>query len=240
MHEFINRFENYIIKSVSSQNRHVMVCYLDFIKLGLKSVQNEKISQDIKIKKFDLLYRQIFKNCCLKNNLIAKLQSAFIAENISLSVMSDMIKAFKHMVLNQDNENWNAKVYLNQLFVSPLVRMIMVLNDLNYSVYMPFASLTMSAIFVSDMIEKKMKHRRFYLSKIKGFLKDGKVLPLVITDKVFRFKIWYFVIFLEKIINKIEEKKEVCLSKFDLITILFYASFKWLFTRVRRLKIKGV
>ena len=167
MHDFIMECEKYIIKSVSKQKRYIISCYLDFIKLGLKSALNEKLSFDIKQKKFDLLYKQIFKNCVLKNNIIAKLQSIFVSENISLSLLSDMIKAFKQISDCNHDLNWSTKLYSNQLLISPLVRMLIVLNELNYSVYMPFASLMMCVVLVSDVRSKKIKHRRFYLSKIK-------------------------------------------------------------------------
>lgn len=232
--------EKYIIKSVSKQKRYIISCYLDFIKLGLQSALNEKLSFDIKQKKFDLLYKQIFKNCVLKNNIIAKLQSIFVSENISLSLLSDMIKAFKQISDCNHDLNWSTKLYSNQLLISPLVRMLIVLNELNYSVYMPFASLMMCVVLVSDVRSKKIKHRRFYLSKIKGFLKDGKILPLVVKNKAFRFKVWCIVIALDIMVLKFERKEKVCLSKFDLIKILFYASVKWIFTKVRTLQIKGV
>ena len=73
-------FEKYIIKSVPKSQQNIILLYLRFAKLGIKSAQNEQISSDIRLKKFDLLYRQIFKPCALKNNLIAKLQQAFINE----------------------------------------------------------------------------------------------------------------------------------------------------------------
>ena len=217
-----------------------MICYLEFIKLGIKAGLNQKLKADIKLKKFDLLYKQIFKNCALKNNIIHTMQTEFVKENISLSLLSDMIKAFKQLSAKTDEKDWNNKTYCYQLFVSPLARMIIVLNDLSMSVYMPFTSLLMCAMLISDIINNKIKQRRFYVSKINGFLKDAKIMPLIIKNRTFRFKTWCFLTMLEQLAKKIIKKRKLSLSNFDFIKILFYASLKWLFVRVKTLDLKGI
>jgi hypothetical protein len=217
-----------------------MICYLEFIKLGIKNALNQKIKTDVKLKKFDLLYRQIFKNCALKNNIMYNLQTEFVKENISLSLLSDIVKALKQLSVKTDENDWNNKIYCYQLFVSPLARMIIVLNDLNMSVYMPFTSLLMCAMLISDIMNNKIKQRRFYVSKINGFLKEAKIMPLVIKNKIFRFKAWYVLTMLEQLTKKIIKKRKLSLSNFDFIKILFYASLKWIFVRVKTLNLKGI
>ena len=127
MDNFFALFEQYIIKSVPKSQQNIILLYLYFAKLGIKSAQNEQIKPEIRLKKFALLYQQIFKPCALKNNLIAKLQQAFIKENISLSLLSDMVTSFKKLVLQKDNN-----LHFMQLFTSSIARMIMVLNLIHH------------------------------------------------------------------------------------------------------------
>ncbi|MBE6450892.1 MAG: hypothetical protein E7016_02880 [Alphaproteobacteria bacterium] len=228
MDNFFALFEKYIIKSVPESQQNIILLYLRFAKLGIKSAQNEQISSDIRLKKFDLLYRQIFKPCALKNNLIAKLQQAFINENISLSLLSDMVTSFKKLVLKKDDN-----LHFMQLFTSLTARMIMVLNNLNMSVYMPFASLTMCAGLISFNDKNQ-------LSKLYGFLKDAQILPMLIKYAKLRFKVCYFVKLLNVYIDKIKRKEPLNLTKIDLSKILVYALFKYFFTKVRTLNVKGV
>ena len=70
MDSFFVIYKDYILKSVPKNQVYIMQCYLDFIILGIKAATNPKISTQTKLKKFDLLYRQIFKSCAIKNNLI--------------------------------------------------------------------------------------------------------------------------------------------------------------------------
>lgn len=240
MDNFFNTFYEYLLKSVPQKSVKLMTCYADFVKLGIKAAYNKQIKTEIKLKKFDLLYKQIFKHCALKNTIISTLQNEFVKENISLSLLSDMVKAFKQLSKYNDRNNWDSKLYCYQLFCSPLARMIMVLNDLNVSVYIPLNSLIMCSVLVSDVINDSTKNRRMYLSKIAGLLKDAQILPLIIKNKYFRFKVWYFVILLNIFTNKFAKKQPLKLSRFDFGKILFYACIKWLFTRVRTLKFKGV
>lgn len=228
MDNFFALFEQYIIKSVPKSQQNIILLYLCFAKLGIKSAQNEQIKPEIRLKKFALLYQQIFKPCALKNNLIAKLQQAFIKENISLSLLSDMVTSFKKLVLQKDNN-----LHFMQLFTSSIARMIMVLNNLNVSVYMPFTSLTMCAALISFNDKNQ-------LNRLCGFLKDAQILPMLIRNTKLRFKVCYFVKLLNIYIDKIKRKEPLNLTKIDLIKILVYALLKCLFTRVRTLNVKGV
>ena len=222
---------------VPDENKCILRDYMHFIELGIEGALNENVKPEIRLKKFDLLYRQIFKKCKFKNGLLSRLQQTFVNENISLSLLSDMVNFFKCLSEQTPKDTWNKKIYCNQMFISPFSRMVMLLNNLNVSVYMPFASLLMCVMLISEVQSKNIKHRRFYLSKIKGFLKDAKVLPLIIENSAFRFKMWYLLKILEVLIKKYKNKKELKLSFVDLIKILFYAVFKWIFTKVKTLNV---
>ncbi len=237
MDRFIFLCKQYMGLFVPAESKYILRDYVYFIELGVKGALNEKIKPEVRLKKFDLLYRQIFKKCKLKNGVLARLQQAFVKENISLSLLSDMVNFFKCLSEQTPNDTWNKKIYCNQMFISPFSRMIILLNNLNVSVYMPFASLVMCTVLISEVQSKNIKHRRFYLSKIKGFLKDAKVLPLVIKNNMFRFKIWYLLKAHEIIIKKYQNKKELKLSFVDLVKILLYAVFKWTFTKVKTLNV---
>ncbi len=239
MNSFFDLYENYIINSVATDNRKILSFYLNFVSLGIKAAKNKNISTQVKIKKFDLLYRQIFKPCKLKNNLISQLQADFIKENISLSLLSDMVKAFKQLSMINRNSDLNEIMYTNQLFVSPMTRILMVLNNLDMSVYVPFAALIMCAMLLAQGQDNNTKNRRFYFSKIKGFYKEAKILPLVITNSKFRFKVWCYIKALDMLLTKYKNKNNLKLSNLDLIRIIFYAGIKWFFVGVKTLRIKG-
>ena len=248
MDKFFYQCKNHITKLVPNKNKELITCYLNFVSLGFKVINNDNLKSEIKLKKFDLLYRQIFKNCSLKGNVIYKLQKYFIAENISLSLLSDIIKALKELSLKEQYQTWNKFIYCSQLFLSPIVRMIMVLNNLNASVYMPFMSVMMSWLMLETgeykKIEEfqnysKLKYHLFYTDKIRGFLKEGKVSLQVVSNKVFRYKLCYLVSMLDVILEKFFKREKLKLSIVDLNKILFYSTLKWLFTRVKTLKIEG-
>ena len=239
MDSFFVIYKDYILKSVPKNQVYIMQCYLDFIILGIKAATNPKISTQTKLKKFDLLYRQIFKSCAIKNNLITKLQQNFIKENISLSLISDMINALKQLAL-QEQPDGKTQIYIMQLFINPLARMIMVLNNLNMSIYMPFISLLMGGGVISLFQTGKVSDRRFYTSKLNGFIKDGQILPMLIKNKCFKFKICFFVMMINSYAQKIKRKEQLKLTIIDSSKILMYACAKWLFTRVKTLNLKGI
>ena len=66
MDKFFNTFYEYLLKSVPQKSVKLMTCYADFVKLGIKAAYNKQIKTEIKLKKFDLLYKQIFKHRFIK------------------------------------------------------------------------------------------------------------------------------------------------------------------------------
>ena len=86
MDRFIFLCKQYMGLFVPDESKYILRDYVYFIELGVKGALNEKIKPEVRLKKFDLLYRQIFKKCKLKNGLLARLQQIFVKENISLSL----------------------------------------------------------------------------------------------------------------------------------------------------------
>ena len=240
MDKFLASYKNYLLKSVPENKKYLMQCYIDFILLAVKSAYNKQIKYQIKIKKFDLLYRQIFKNCIFKNNIIHKLQQQFVKENISLSLMTDIIKACKYSADDSYGQDNKHRIYCMEMFVGPLARFIMVLNNLNMSVYIPFVALMMGAALVSMYQHNNITDRKFYTNKLNGFLKDAKILPMLIQNRILRFKICYFLMLSDAYIGKIKRKEQLKITIIDLVKILLYALTIWLFTRVRTLNVRGV
>lgn len=235
MDSFLKNYKNIIYKSVPKKHLNIVYDYVCFVELCLKLANHKKISEPVKIKKFDLLYRQIFKNCALKNNLIYRLQNAFIAENISLSLLSDMINVIKPKVSQNFFENITFYNNYQQNFASNLARFIMVLNDLTPSVYIPLVSAVLCSIILDEAATSNISSER-----IIGLLKDAKLLPLIVKNKVFRFKAWCFIEALEILTLKHSKKLKLKISKLDLIKIFTCASFKWLFVKVKTLKSRGI
>ena len=150
MDSFLKNYKNTIYKAVPKKYLSFIKDYIYFVELGLKASENMNIKPEIKLKKFDLLYRQIFKNCALKNNLISKLQNKFIEENISLSLLSDMINIFKYKVTDSHFTNSASLNNYRQNFASVYARLIMTLNDLSPSVYIPLVSAIMCTIIITQ------------------------------------------------------------------------------------------
>lgn len=235
MDSFLENYKIFIYKSVPKKYSSLIADYINFTELGFKAAKNKKIKAEIKLKKFDLLYRQIFKNCVLKNNVISKLQNQFVEENISLSLLSDMINIFKYKVTESQFANSAILNKHRQNFASVYARLIMTLNDLSPSVYIPLVSNIMCAITITQ--EKNSKHN---IEKITGLLKDAKILPTIVSNKVFRFKLLYFIEILEIFVSKYKKNLPLKISNFNLIKSFVYASFKWFFTKVRTLNNKGI
>ena len=154
----------------------------------------------------------------------------------------------KDLSLKEQYKSCNRFVHTNQLFFSPFVRMIMVLNELDASVYMPFMSMMMCLSLLEDYNGKKIEELRdlsekeyygLYKDKIMGFFKEAKILSQVVANRSFRFKILYIEGLLNVMMEKFSRKEKLIFSNVDLSKILFYAVVKWLFTRVKTLKIKG-
>ena len=234
MDSFLKNYKNIIYKSVPKKHLNIVSDYVCFVELCLKLANNQKITESVKLKKFDLLHRQIFKNCSLKNNLICRLQKAFIAENISLSLLSDMINIVKQKASQNLFENTTFYNNYQQNFASNLARFIMVLNDLTPSVYIPLVSVVLCSIILADTTKNVSSER------INGLLKDAKLLPLIVKNKGFRLKAWCFIEALEIFTYKHSKNLKLKISNFDLIKIFTCASFKWLFVRVKTLKSRGI
>lgn len=235
MDSFLKNYKNFIYKSVPKKHAHIMADYVYFVELGLKLTNNQQITPAVKSKKFDLLYKQLFKNCTLKNNVISRLQTSFINENISLSLLSDMINIFKLKATNNLLENKTLFNNYQQTFASNFSRFVMVLNDLSPSVYIPLTSAVMCCLIISTNEDIKNN-----VERLDGLLKDAKILPLIVQNKLFRFKAIYFIKTLEVLIAKYRQGLPLKISNFNLIKNFIYASFKWFFVRVKTLKNKGI
>lgn len=234
------------------EHKSLVINYMRFFEMGLKMAVNEKLLPDTRIKKIRLLQKSIYRPCPLKNNLLKYLQNSFVEQNLSLSLLSDLCQFFIIRASYDDFKTWKQMVDCFQSEVSPIVRLLMVLNNLSPSVYLPFTSMGVSTLLMCNYVNENHSkpqdleylnlddYKKFYMENIKGLFKSAQILPQVVYDPWVRLKICIVIAENKVLFKKINKNKKSFFSMIDYVKAMIYGTFKWVFIRTKSLNTKGI
>lgn len=142
---------------IPSKNQELWNAYIRWIKLlSYRGLHIKHHSE----KYFNLLYRSVSRNWSKKLTL-GYLQSEFIKENLSLSLLLEPLDGFEWLSKNRYPLEFSKSLPILLQIIMPLSRMIAVLNQQNPMVYQPLANL------LCAYLEIYIKHNPQWIEKLK-------------------------------------------------------------------------
>lgn len=185
---------------IPKKDRAFFIKYLLYMRqLSKRGLGEKKIHK----KSFNYLYRAVSERQWSEKNLLGFLQKEFITRNLSLSLLLEPLDGFEWMSKNLYPLELTQASPIGLQIVSPLSRMVAVLNNQTPPFYQPFSNLFFS--YISRYVQEYSGLRRILKQsgistgdkKInqrleKGVREDRQLLS-VTQGLIFRFKIGFFI-----------------------------------------------
>lgn len=220
--------------------------YCRYLDLGWQHFNNAACSTPTKYEQLRLLETAIRRDFPLKNNLLARLQQHFVAENLSLYLLLDLLTAWRYTASGKIPESETALTEIVQRAVAPAARLLMVLNDENPSTYLPMTSF-LTALFTewlqtqkSPLLQGLKRSKKQWCRKYDGLLKNAFVLLGIVNSKRLKFKLAIMLNTMKVKIQKILNNKQPTAELLDRIKIFWYAVYQFVTVRKRTTTQKGL
>ncbi|MBQ8671664.1 MAG: hypothetical protein IJ525_03985 [Alphaproteobacteria bacterium] len=231
---------------IPAKNIELFNIYMQYINLLHKHFTNKKIDKQIRFEQISLLERAIRKDFPLKNNIIARLQKMFVAENLSLYLLLDPLIAWRYLandkIIKTEKQAADVVGYLS----SPSARLIMVLNNETPSSYLAMTSLISLLYFRKIFTDKTFipyavkwgnKRKSQYL---RGLLKNSVVLLQIVNSKSLKFRLALLFNRLRIQIDNEQNNKQLTIGLLDWLKILVYSVFQFVTIRHRTVSKKEI
>lgn len=185
---------------IPKSERGFFIQYLRYIRQLSKRGLGEKV---IHKKSFNYLYRAVSDRQWSEKNLLGYLQKEFIARNLSLSLLLEPLDGFEWMSKNLYPLELTEASPIGLQIISPVSRMVAVLNNQTPPFYQPFSSLVFSYIsrYVQEYSGLRIMLKKTGVStgdkkisqRLEKGLKEARQLLSVTKGLVFRIKIGFFI-----------------------------------------------
>lgn len=202
------------LKLIPKKDEAFFVQYLKYLHLlAIRGLKEKKVHQ----KSFNYLYQAVSKREWSKKNLLGYLQKEFIKRNLSLSLLLEPLDGFEWVSKNLYPLELTEASPMGLQIISPISRMVAVLNNQTPSFYQPFSNLVFS--YISRYVQEYEGLRRILkksgistgdkkiTQRLKKGLKSEQQLLSVTRGVIFRSKIGFFIglntILTEKVVQKI-------------------------------------
>jgi hypothetical protein len=231
---------------IPNEKQKLWELYLSFLYAETKRFGFDKTQAKVKEDKLRLLEKALRRDVSGKNNIIAKLQSEFIKENLSLSLLTDWLVVWRYTAILEPPLNEKRISDIIGAAASPLARMIMALNNENPSIYLPFSSLISAILFLYILRENKpiLKGCKWKLSqqrsKLKGWLKNAGVLLNVVSSLKLKFKVALLLNRLNIYGQAFQNNKQCEIGILDEIKIFLYSIWQFVTVRHKSVIIRGL
>lgn len=236
-----------LLKSlIKKDDRTLWSDYIRLFLLGCEHFSYEMGKEDIKNEKTRLLEKAIRRNFMISGNLLCRLQKEFIDNNLSISMILDLIAAWKYIALLSPPLNEKQVSDIIGYIASPISRMIIALNNENPSIYLSVTSLVSAVIFLqfNDDNLSFIKTSRWSVkqkrSKLKGWLKNSYVLLSIVRSLRLKFKIAQVLNRLVLYEMAFQNNKQYATSFLDETKIFLYSIFQSVTVRRRSITVKGL
>lgn len=232
-----------LLPLVAAQKRHVLELYFAYWQLGWQHFLKNNLSSTTKEEQIRLLEKAIRKDFPLKNNLLAKLQQAFVAENLSLYLLLDLLSAWKYLANEAEIKTEAQLSDIIGYAASPLARMIMALNNEVPSTYLPMQSLLCAMMWYnlteqkSPLLQKIKLSAKQKNSKLNGLLQNAAVLLAIVSRKRLKFQM---ALLLNRLNIILQNNKQAQTSILDELKIFLYSIWQFIMVRKRTLTQKGI
>ncbi len=236
------RFE----KNLKAKYRPLWADYCRYLQLGQAHFVDNRAEPAVAEEQIRLLERAVRKDFVLKNTLLARLQKAFVAENLSLYLLLEPLQAWRLAAVDKRPCTEARFSETVMRLAAPAARMLMVLNNENPSTYLPMTSL-LSAWYLAIALEQKQpllqqagKTRRFWLGKLHGHLKNAAVLLAVVKSARLKFLLATEINQQAIEADKLKNNKQRKLEVLDRIKIFLYSTYRFVTVRRRTTETKGI
>lgn len=228
------------LKLISKKDRAFFLLYLKWITLlAQRGVGLQKKSDNF----FSNMYKAVQRSW---NNttLLGALQQEFIKRNISLSILLEPIDGFAWFSKNRYELEYTKSYPLLMPIISPISRLIAVLNNNSPIFYQPFSNL-LFAYFSLYLKENKELKKIFKNNKISLNIKElDKQLPTIFNDAkytittsnrlIFKIKIGFYLGLLKILMQKKSKK----IKKLDYVNSILYGLYYILTIKMKKTKLK--
>ncbi len=185
---------------IPKKERTFFIKYLRYIRqLSKRGLGEKKIHK----KSFNYLYRAISDRQWSEKNLLGYLQKEFIARNLSLSLLLEPLDGFEWMSKNLYPLELTEASPIGLQIISPITRMVAVLNNQTPPFYQPFSSLAFLYVirYVQEYSSLRIMLKKAGVStgdkkisqRLEKGLKEVRQLLSVTKGLVFRIKIGFFI-----------------------------------------------
>ena len=237
---------DFLISLIPEKKRGLWSDYLKFADMGSSRFVYEEGKESIKEEKLRLLEKAMRREIKNSANILACLQQEFIKENLSISLLTDWLTVWKYTSVLKSPLNEKQISDIIGYIVSPLTRMIVALNDENPSIYLPFAAFVSATVFLRMTEEKSellkggkwsLKQRK---SKLKGWLKNSRVLLSVVGSKRLKFRLAMLLNRVRLYESAFLNNKQCNIGMLDEIKIFLYSIWQFITVRHKSVTIKGL
>ena len=238
-------FDTTVLQSlVFAKYRPLLSLYCKYLHMGWKHFYTSSLNSDVKLEKIRLLERAIRQEFPLKQTIVSQLQKQFLEENLSLSLLLEPLQAWKYLSMQPEATSGEQISDIMGYIVSPLARLLMVLNNNeNPGTYLPMQSLLSFLFWHYLFIEKSYLIVRLKFSaksrynKMDGLLKNSFILLSIVRSKYLK---WKLAILLNKLRFMLENNEHLSFSFLDHIQIFLYSLIQFIVVRQRTLSRKEI
>lgn len=175
--------ENFPVASflTSKENQKAILAYYRFARFGDDIADNPDLSAKDKLAELDKLEQGLYgkgEGESLEFQVAAPLRKIFLAENLSFSLASDLLTAFRQDATNFHYQTWGQLMEYCSHSAAPVGRFILAIHNENPSTYLPANSLCAALQLVNHVQDLKYDAKilkRVYIPE--ELFKQFKVKP---------------------------------------------------------------
>lgn len=138
--------ENFPVGSllIKKQYRPLVMDYYRFARYADDVADNPKLSMKEKIRQLDELEDLLYERIVYKGKKLAfvkKIRKQFVKENLSFSLLTDLLTAFRQDAKDYKYETWNQLAEYCKYSAAPVGRFMLAIHNESPSTYLPATSL---------------------------------------------------------------------------------------------------
>lgn len=240
-------FNNHdISKLTAPKYRPLVRDYTCFLQTGLGHFGNKNLPADIRLQKLTLLEKALRRQTPFTDSLIYKLQKAFVAENLSVSLLLEPLTAWRYPAAGKYPTSGAQVSELLNRMLSPAARLILALDNENPATYLPLTTLFVllclqEMIQTDDIFLKKARiSKKQLISRLNGLYKSACVLLSLVKNKRLKFQLALLLntarLHTLKLKNNLHDRP----AFLDYVLIFAYSVFQFLFIKRKSVNFKGI
>lgn len=222
---------------IPAKDRRFVLAYLRWLKLlALRGTHRKPVHA----KTFNYLYRAVSREWSA-HTLLGNLQKEFIARNLSLSLLLEPLDGFEWLSENRYTLSFVKASPIALQIISPLARLVAILNNQRPPFYQPFASLIfayaimyilnspdLQQILAQSLLQTNPAALKKQLPLL---LNDAKQVLSVITGFCFKLKVAFYMGFCRRLIQKNANHTENNINFLDSVNAFLYGLWYMLIIR---------